>query len=245
MLCMLDDTPSYHCAACGATCHCVPIHHRDGRIEVEGYYCQTDGCRLRDRNQLHVGRPGVEVGFLQDWGHRFIAVGPPSRGEENVASVAGTFLFVLARDHGIKHAALKVWGKADAPRGVDAQAQLLHGYTLRMQVTRALPSSMKRAWAVRGEVEAAGSVYDAVDLLRDAIATKTKHYRDLNVDTSGITLLIDGMEAPHLAFPAPALFEPMHGDWARAQGWESIWVVGMSWAQHLSWTPSLPSSWKA
>ncbi|MEM1452299.1 MAG: hypothetical protein AAGI22_24545 [Planctomycetota bacterium] len=233
------------CRSCGSPCRAVPIRHGDGRVEIEGYYCESDGCELRGRNQLHYGEPGFrETEFRADWSARHTAFGRPSQGEGNTLGACRTFVGVLRHDFALPlREEVEILDHNDHP-GIDARASWDRGGFLRMQVTRALPSEDYEAQARAGQVERIRGPVDSVELLRAAIEAKSERTARV-ADISDITPLIDGRGAVDLAFPAPTAFATGHGDWARGRGWESIWVVGPSSAKRLDWSASgpLPPSW--
>ena len=233
------ELPTHNCLRCGSTCRTAPRHYQDGRIEVGGLYCQQEGCPLRGRNQLHYGRQGFrETSFGANWSARYTAFGPPSSGEANALPTSKTFAAVLRRDFHLSLSEPERVAVAVDDR-VDARATWSRGGYLNLQVTRALPSEDYKAQRHAGDIERTHGLAFSVDLLRGAIERKQARVR------GDITLLIDGREAVHLAFPAPTLFAHKHGKWARELGWESVWVVGPSFAKRLDWSASeaLPPSW--
>ncbi len=199
----------------------------------------SEGCELRGRNQLHYGKPGLrETEFGADWSARYTAFGPPSKGEENSLPTCRTFVTVLRREFGLAVEDPEAVPQKEDDR-VDARANWASGGSLRMQVTRALPGADYEAQRHAGEVERTRDSQDSVELLRRAIEKKRNRVR------GDITLLIDGRHAADLALPAPTVFAHQHGEWAREQGWESVWVVGPGFAKRLDWAgdEELPPSW--
>mgnify|MGYP000290360330 CR=1 FL=1 len=242
---MNTDFSPRRCRTCESDCRAVPIHHRDGSVEVEGYYCERDGCGLRGRNQLHYGTPGFrETEFGGDWSARHTAFGRPDQNEENTRPTCRTFVGVLRRDFALSIGEVEILDPKKHP-GIDARASWGSGGYLNMQVTRALPDDDYEDQAFAGEIERTRGATDAVQLLRGAIEKKTTRTRK-HADISGITLLIDARHAVDLAFPAaPLIFDHAHGEWAREQGWDSIWAVGPSFATRLdrNQRERVPPSW--
>lgn len=241
----MKDRPSRECRTCGSPCRAIPIRHDDGRVEVEGYYCERVGCELRNRNQLHYGTPGFhETEFGGDWSARHTAFGRPDQNEGNTLPTCRTFVRVLRRDFALSTGEVEILDPKEHP-GIDARASWGPGGYLNMQVTRALSDEDYEDQAFAREIERTRSATDAVQLLHGAIEKKTTRTKR-HADISGITLLIDGRHAVDLAFPvAPPIFVPTHGEWAHVQGWESIWVVGPSFATRLDRTQGarVPTSW--
>lgn len=230
---------SHNCRSCGRFCRVVRIHHRGGRSEIEGYYCTQPGCELRNRNQLHYGEPGFhETTFETDWSARCTTFGRPSRGEANTLPTCVIFVGVLRQQFRLALGDPEPVAQSDDAQ-VDARSAWARSGHLCMQVTRALPSEDYEMQARDGQIERTRDQRTSVELLRRAIARKRERAR------RDITLLIDGRNAADLAFPAPTVFAHDHGPWARAQGWESIWVIGPSFAKRLDWSASetLPPSW--
>src|SRR5690606_17321966 len=163
----------------------------------------------------------------------------------NVDDVVGAFLSVLERDHGIPNAGDLVVGDDDRQDpGGGARVTLRSGHCLRMQVTRAMPEDVykKQEHAAVDYCHAPG---DASQCLRNAIERKSRQGE--KGEASGnykpgyratTTLLIDGVAAPHLPFIVPSEFVRKHGAWALAQGWESIWVVGVGVMKRLDCSPA-------
>lgn len=243
----MNDLPTRPCRECGAECRAVPIH-RDGRVDVEGYYCTQDECRLYNRNQLHYGTPGFrETEFRVDGSVRHTAFGRPDQNEANTMPTCEVFVAALRREFEMSIDGVELVDHVEHP-GVDARARWTEGGHLRMQVTRALPREDYHAQAQEGEIERTRTLSDTVELLRSVIETKTERTKRLT-DISDITLLIDGRQAADLAFPiAPATFRSVHGTWAADQGWESIWTVGSSFAKRLDLrgdasNQGLPHAW--
>jgi hypothetical protein len=241
----MKDWPSRECLNCGSPCRAIPIRHGDGRVEVEGYYCERVGCEMRHRNQLRYGKPGVrETEFGADWSARYTAFGRPDQNEANTLPTCRTFVGVLRRDFALSIGEVEMLNPTEHP-GVDARASWAPGSYLNMQVTRSLPDEDYEDQAFAGEIQRTRRATDAVHLLRGAIEKKTTRTRE-HADISGITLLIDGRAAIDLAFPAaPIIFDCAHGEWAQEQGWESIWVIGPSFATRLDRNQRgrLPPSW--
>lgn len=235
----MTQLPSRECQRCRSTCRVVPIQHRDGGVDVEGYYCEHLGCELQGRNQFHYGTPGFhETSFGRDWTARYTAFGAPDEGEANVHATSAVFVAVLRRDFRLTIGEPEIVSQTDDDR-VDARAPWASGDHLLMQVTRALRGGDYEAQSKRREIERSRRALESVELLRAAIERKRKRAR------RDITLLIDGREAVDLALPAPTFFVREYGDWARTEGWQSIWSVGPSFAKRLDWSPSeaLPPSW--
>lgn len=235
----MADLPDHNCRSCGSLCRPEAMHHRDGSVEASGYYCEHDGCELRGRNQLHYGEPGFhETAFEAGWSARYTAHGPPSEGEANALPTCLVFVGVLREQFGLALGAPALVEQEDDAQ-VDARSAWASGGHLRMQVTRALPAEDYEAQRRDGQIERTRDLSTSVELLRRAVERKSDRAR------SDITLLIDGRQAANLAFPAPTVFVHEHGPWAWEQGWESIWVVGPSFAKRLDWSASqpLPPSW--
>lgn len=226
------------CQNCGSPCHVLSGRERDGnKITIEAIYCEHADCSLRGRNQLHYGEEGLrETEFGADWDARYTAFGPPSQNEENTLPTSQAFVLILQRDYSLSVGDPELVDQKNDYR-IDARSAWGGGGWLSMQITRALPGSDYREQAQYGEVDSKRTTSTAVDLIRKAIEKKSRRARE------DITLLIDGRHAVDLAFPAPTLFFHEHGRWARDEGWESIWVVGPSFAKRLD-DEGLPLTWR-
>jgi hypothetical protein len=238
----MKNLPARACRVCESACREVSIHEGDGRVEIEGYYCENKRCRLRGRNQLDFGIPGLhETEFRGDGSARYTTFGSPGSGRRSELPTCRIFVEVLRQAFGLPIGEVEEVNVQNDQK-VDARAPWPQGGWLNMQVTRALPEEDYRALADDGEIERIREAADPVELLRRAIEKKHSRAR------ADITLLIDGRHAVDLAFLAtPINFDRMHGDWAREQGWESIWVVGPSFATRLDSNQhrGLPTSWPA
>lgn len=192
--------------------------------------------------------PRVRLSIGGDWSHVFQQTGHPGHGEANVAVASRTFVAVLRRDWGLtlSDAEDVSQSKVDHP-SVDARSVFPSGRHLLLQVVRPLESRVYKTAAEHGRVECRGSLSEAVDCLHQAINKKSSRKPVKGAPLrSAVTLLVDGVDAVHVALFAPSLFCELHGSWAADRGWESIWVVGPTSANRLDCTTgpvSLPSNW--
>lgn len=207
-----------------------------------GIYCTNEVCDLYREDQNHFGMPGLSVTTLySDGSTRLRTWGKPSQGEANVPRVCRTFLEVLRRERRLEFGDLEDVSASKEDLGVDARVPWPNGSFLRMQVTRALPQDV---YEEQGRIESVTRKYAPLEpatMLRAAIESKSGRARP------DVTLLIDGTSAAVLALPAPTHFVTLHGEWAMREGWESIWVVGSSFAKRLDLVHGpeiVPDSWR-
>jgi len=223
------------CTKCASPCRVVPLSHRDGRVEPSDIYCLNRRCELGPPNLVDQRFDGVahhEVvvgpGFFT---HH--AVGRPDQGEGNVRRAAHAFIEFGKRDFRL---GLTDLGPSDpqVEQGFDYLVRKHDGVTLRLQITRALPSEDFYSRLGReGEVTRSLSLREAAERLRAAIEHKSvKASRSRDID-----LLIDATLALELAFVSEQVLVALHGDWLRNQRWRAIWVVGPSWLKRLTPEP--------
>jgi len=208
---------------------------------VGGIYCENEACELYHTDQRNYGKPRTSITtFHGDSSSRYAAFGKPSQGEENVPRTCETFLAVLRRDRKLEFGDLEDLSANSEHPGIDARARRPDGSYLNMQVTRALPQDLYEEQGRTAFVLRKHAPLEPASMLRAAIESKRQRA------CSNITLLIDAKNAPHLAFLTSAHFVSLHGEWAMREGWESIWVVGSSFAKRLDLVHGpelLPESW--
>lgn len=183
-----------------------------------------------------------EVGFDGNFKHIGQFMGKPLQGESNVAPATKAFISLLERDWGLSFQEIEDTSRSKEVRDIDARVRLRSGRHMNLQVVRCLEREFYKELSQGKPVERAGTLVQAATALKDTIERKTERC----ASRSNITLLIDGAHTPQVALFAPTIFVEQHGSWAIGLGWESIWVLGMSWANRLDLMPGevkLPESW--
>lgn len=185
------------------------------------------------------GGVGSGADLHPDGGVDVMRTGRLSQGETPVARVGQVLLEAFRRDR-MPYERIEDVSRRDARAedGVDLRLHASNGAVLGVQVTRAVGDpDIGRGAATRGHANKRYSADELVDMLRGAIAKKS---RGADPSRARIALALDATEVMvSLSGAAVLRLTTAHGDWIRSLGWHSVWLVGpaVSFTQRLDVHP--------
>lgn len=169
---------------------------------------------------------GSGADLRPDGGVDVMRTGRLSQGETPVARVGNILLEAFRRDR-LPYERVEDVSRRDARAedGVDLRFHASGGEVLCVQVTRAVGDpDIGREAATLGHTTKRYSAVELVEMLRGAIAKKS---RGTDPSRLQIALALDATDVlVSLSSAAVQQLRAEHGDWMRALGWHSVWLVG-------------------
>ena len=212
------------------------MHHGDGATTYS-QECANKACAdgpfglltIRQCNS-DTGRAVSATKYHDTQMFTHAAYGDPSKNEANVEPVARTFMDAANREFGTSYTEYDP-SPTDArdELGYDCEVRSMREqYSLKLQVTRALPSCVYQEQQSKHNLYITKSVEEVAAWLMHAIERKASRA------SPEIALVLDGVEAPFLGFLTDLEVSAKNQTILKRQRWHSIWVVGSAGARRLS-----------
>lgn len=229
------------CLSCRQLMCPVPMDRSNGSTTYS-YECAnaqcpngpSGWCIIRVRSKDDKITSDTEFSWTGIFAH--MAEGAPLKNEANVEPVARAFMSAVNRQYGtLFDRYIRGPKNAQAERGYDCEiASSQEEHSLKIQVTRALPPDIYRDQAIRHKqgISPARQIPEAIDQAADWIMEAIR--RKKTRAAPDIVLVVDGQDAPFLAFLTDVIVLKANEVELKQQKWHSIWVIGPTGARWLS-----------
>ncbi len=214
----------------------VPMIHSNGNISYS-YDCIYSKCVYGTSGWLTIRSQQKDTGevtsvtkFLDNRNFIHEVIGNPSKNESNVRGVAKAFMDAVNRQYRTQYDEYRNEPESSLDeRGYDCEIHSTQKkYSLRIQVTRALPSEIYQEQYKQHKRQIAPTIHEACHWIMEAIRKKASRA------SSDIALVIDGVDAPFIAIKTDLEVLLKNQAGLNAQKWHSIWVIGPAGARHLA-----------
>ena len=224
------------CFACRKPMRKVPMIHGNGNISYS-YDCIDPKCVYGTSGlftirylQKDTGKVTSVTKFFSNKSFMHEVVGNPSKNESNVRGIAKAFMDAVNRQYKTQYDEYRNEPESSLDeRGYDCEIHSTQKkYSLRIQVTRALPSEIYQEQYKQQKRQIAPTTHEACHWIMKAIRKKTSRA------SPDIALVIDGIDAPFTAIATDLEVLFKNQDELNMQKWHSIWIIGPAGARQLA-----------